>query len=75
MQFINLRWEDGRASCAPLLDGLSWDKLGPRLDLEPVGPEHSDARSARRSNRAGVKVEWADMADAHDDEAQWSGVD
>eukprot|EP00969_Alexandrium_andersonii_P202082 8929767-Alexandrium_andersonii.AAC.1 len=26
MQFLNLRWEDGRAACAPLLDGFSWDK-------------------------------------------------
>ena len=29
MQFVNLHWEDGRAECAPRLDGFSWDRLGP----------------------------------------------
>eukprot|EP00969_Alexandrium_andersonii_P291146 12870305-Alexandrium_andersonii.AAC.1 len=65
MQFITLRWEDGRASCAPLLGGFSWGGLGPKLYSEPAGPEHSDARPARRGNRTGAKVQRADMADAH----------
>eukprot|EP00969_Alexandrium_andersonii_P295688 13070628-Alexandrium_andersonii.AAC.1 len=29
LQFVNLHWEDGRASCAPLLDGFNWDTLCP----------------------------------------------
>eukprot|EP00969_Alexandrium_andersonii_P266853 11793412-Alexandrium_andersonii.AAC.1 len=64
MQFLNLHWEDGRASCAPLLDGLTWDGLGPTLTSESAGSEFSDAERAR--NRSSAKVRWADMADAHD---------
>eukprot|EP00969_Alexandrium_andersonii_P266856 11793506-Alexandrium_andersonii.AAC.1 len=29
LRFVNLRWEDGQASRAPLLDGFSWDMLRP----------------------------------------------
>eukprot|EP00969_Alexandrium_andersonii_P098617 4352308-Alexandrium_andersonii.AAC.1 len=51
LQLIHLRWEGGRVSCAPLLDGFSWGKLGPNRDLGPVGSEHSDAWPACRSCR------------------------
>eukprot|EP00969_Alexandrium_andersonii_P165934 7333055-Alexandrium_andersonii.AAC.1 len=67
MQFINLRWEDGRASCAPLLGGFSWDGQGPKLDSESAGPEHSDAMPARRNNRTGARVRWADVIDFRDE--------
>eukprot|EP00969_Alexandrium_andersonii_P150396 6650750-Alexandrium_andersonii.AAC.1 len=29
LQFVNLRWEDGQASCATRLDGFSWGMLRP----------------------------------------------
>eukprot|EP00969_Alexandrium_andersonii_P044506 1953547-Alexandrium_andersonii.AAC.1 len=64
MQFINLRWEDGRASCAPLLGGFSWDGLGPKLVSEPAGSEHADVKRAR--DRSSAKGQWADMTDARD---------
>eukprot|EP00969_Alexandrium_andersonii_P367788 15471442-Alexandrium_andersonii.AAC.1 len=63
MKFTSLRWEDGRASCAPLLYGFSWDGLGSKLAPEPVGSEYPDAKPAHRSN---ARVRWTDMTEAHD---------
>eukprot|EP00969_Alexandrium_andersonii_P071907 3173412-Alexandrium_andersonii.AAC.1 len=65
MQFLNLRWEDGCAACAPLLDGLSWDELDRKCAPESAKPERSDGKQAR--SRKNTRVQWADMLDAHEE--------
>eukprot|EP00969_Alexandrium_andersonii_P318007 14047325-Alexandrium_andersonii.AAC.1 len=68
MQFANLHWEDGRAECAPRLDGFSWDRLGPSVRAPGSGPalagagvpaaaEHSEGKARRH-------VSWAESADS-----------
>eukprot|EP00969_Alexandrium_andersonii_P063593 2800334-Alexandrium_andersonii.AAC.1 len=46
LQFINLHWEDGRASCAPLLDGFSWDELDRKCVAGSAESECSDGQRA-----------------------------
>eukprot|EP00969_Alexandrium_andersonii_P070180 3097516-Alexandrium_andersonii.AAC.1 len=50
LEFIHLRWEDGRAACAPALDGFSWGMLSPKLGSRSGRPESSGADPTSRSN-------------------------
>eukprot|EP00969_Alexandrium_andersonii_P137070 6063678-Alexandrium_andersonii.AAC.1 len=68
MSALGVRWEGGRAESAPLLDGFSWDELGPSSGFAGSGPAPAGAPSSRaetRSNQA--RVSWADAVDAHDE--------
>eukprot|EP00969_Alexandrium_andersonii_P063321 2788070-Alexandrium_andersonii.AAC.1 len=71
LQFVNLRWEDGRAARALRLAGLSWNMLGPDGATLGCGPACAGAASPRAEMKADKKavqrVSWADTSDAHDD--------
>eukprot|EP00969_Alexandrium_andersonii_P001183 53525-Alexandrium_andersonii.AAC.1 len=49
---LGVRWEGGRAESAPLLDGFSWDKLGPNGGSPGSGPASAGATSSRAENRS-----------------------
>eukprot|EP00969_Alexandrium_andersonii_P324620 14344242-Alexandrium_andersonii.AAC.1 len=61
MQFLSLRWEDGRAACTPVLDGFSWEELDRKRAPESAEPECSGGQRARV--RKNARVQWVDLDD------------
>eukprot|EP00969_Alexandrium_andersonii_P303110 13398410-Alexandrium_andersonii.AAC.1 len=63
---LGVHWEGGRAASAPLLDGFSWDRLGPNCGSPESGPVSTDAAAPRVETRTEQpKVSWAEVSDAH----------
>eukprot|EP00969_Alexandrium_andersonii_P159936 7067316-Alexandrium_andersonii.AAC.1 len=68
MLFVNLHWEDGRAECAPRLDGFDWDQLGPSVRAPGSGSALAGAGApavvTQSEGKAGRHVSWAESADS-----------
>eukprot|EP00969_Alexandrium_andersonii_P100070 4413818-Alexandrium_andersonii.AAC.1 len=56
LEFINLHWEDGRAACAPALDGFSWHLLDRKQDSGPGEPACAGVEPVRSSNHAETRI-------------------